>query len=213
MPDDAQPVLTERLRLEPISRANADDLHLVHTDPRVVPWYDGWNPSLPQAIERAEAIAESWRHHGVHKWVAYERSTGEVVGRGGLSRTPVDEDWGQLYRFLPDETWVRERHPTELPFRAHAWWMETGWALRGAHWGLGYASELGRASLAFAFDELGMRAVVSCTARHNLRSLAVMERIGMRRVGEIRSPGIPEGELELREDAPFAVSVLLNPSA
>ncbi len=57
---------------------------------------------------------------------------------------------------------------------------------------------------------LEARAVVSCTARHNLRSRAVMERIGMRYAGEIRSPGVAEGETEVRDDAPFAVCVLLS---
>jgi len=37
-----------------------------------------------------------------------------------------------------------------------------------------------------------------------------MERLGMRYVGEIRSRGMAEGEEEVRDDAPFAVSVLLS---
>ena len=54
-----------------------------------------------------------------------------------------------------------------------------------------------------------MRAVVSCTVRHNVRSRAVMERIGMRSVGEIRSRGMVEGEHQVRDDAPFAVAIAL----
>ena len=112
--------------------------------------------------------------------MAYDRHTNEIVGRGGLSRTPIEPDWGQLYAFLPDESWVHEAHRSKRPFKAHAHWLEIGWALRRKHWGQGYASEIGRAGLTYAFDVLAMRAVVSCTARHNLRSRAVMERIGMR---------------------------------
>ncbi len=112
--------------------------------------------------------------------------------------------------FLPSDPWVIEVHPSELPFRAHAHWLETGWALRGKFWGCGYASEIGKASLMYASDVLGMRAVVSCTARHSQRSRAVMERIGMRYAGEIRSRGIAEGEHTAREDAPFAVCVLFR---
>ena len=145
MLDVDQPLLTPRLRLVPIGPGNADDLHQVHTDDAVVAWYDGWNPSRAEARERARDIAAAWRHHGVHKWMAYHRHTGDVVGRGGLSRTPVDDDWGQLYGFLPDEPWVSEAHPDEHPFRAHARWLETGWALRRRYWGHGYASEIGRA--------------------------------------------------------------------
>ena len=182
----------------------------MHTDDAVAPWYDGWSPSLAEARERAREIADAWRHHGIHKWMAYDRQTGDVVGRGGLSRTAINDDWAQLYAFLPEQPWVDEAHPIEHPFRAHARWVETGWALRRKYWGHGYASEIGQASLTYAFDVLDMRAVVSCTARHNLRSLAVMERIGMHYMGEIRSRGVAEGEVTVRPDAPFAVCVLLD---
>ena len=200
---------TARLRLVPIAPDNADDLWVVHNDDAVVPWYDGWRPSRQEADDAARHIADSWQHHGVHKWMAYDRETGEVIGRGGLSRTPIDDDWAQLYTLLPEESWVHEAHASEVPFRAHAHWLEIGWALRREHWGHGYASEIGTAGLAYAFDVLGVRAVVSCTVRHNLRSRAVMERLGMRYAGEIRSRGPVEGERGVRDDAPFAVYLLL----
>lgn len=201
---------TTRLRLEPIGPANAHDLWLVHDDDAVWPWYDDEKPSLEQAERSAAFIADSWRWHGVHKWIAYDRVSGEVVGRGGLSRTPVDDDWGQLYAFLPAEPWVRAACEIHRPFVAHANWLEIGWALRHEFWGRGYASEIGRAGLAFAFDVLGMHAVVSCTVRHNVRSRAVMERIGLRYAGEIHSRGMVEGVKGEQDDAPYAVCVLLR---
>lgn len=127
-----------------------------------------------------------------------------------MSRTPVDDDWGQIYAFLPAEPWVRVAHEIRRPFIAHANWLEIGWALRSEFWGRGYASEIGRGGLAFAFGVLRARAVVSCTTRHNVRSRAVMERIGMRYVGEIRSRGMVEGVAGEQDDAPFAVCVLLR---
>lgn len=209
MAEDDGSVVTPRLRLVPAGPGNAADLWLVHNDDAVVPWYDGWRPSRQEARERADLMAEGWRRHGVHKWIAYDRGTGEVVGRGGLSRTPMDDDWAQVHAFLPDEPWVHEAYGREDPFRAHAHWLELGWALRREHWGRGYASEIGRAGLAYAFDALAARAVVSCTVRHNVRSRAVMARLGMRHAGEILSRGTVEGSDEVRDDAPFAVSVLL----
>lgn len=203
--DASREVHTSRLRLVPIGPENAADYWLVHNDDAVVPWYGGWRPSRREADEQARRIASSWELHGVHKWMAYERDSGQVVGRGGLSRTPIDDDWGRLYEVLPDEAWVREPYEIERPFRAHAQWLEIGWALRGEHWGQGYASEIGRAGLAHAFDVLGVRAVVSCTDRNNERSRAVMERIGMRSVGEIGGDGAIDGE-----EVPLAVSVLLR---
>jgi RimJ/RimL family protein N-acetyltransferase len=201
---------TRRLRLVPAGPGNARDLWLVHSDDGVWPWYGREKPSLEQAHEQARFMGRSWHLHGVHKWIAYDRVSGEVVGRGGLSRTPVDDDWGQLYAFLPAEPWVRAAHEAGRPFVAHANWVEIGWALRRGFWGRGYASEIGCAGLEFAFGALGAQAVVSCTVRHNVRSRAVMERIGMRYAGEIRSRGIVEGMEGEQDDAPFAACVLLR---
>jgi RimJ/RimL family protein N-acetyltransferase len=201
---------TKRLRLEPVGPVNALDLWLVHDDDDVWPWYGNEKPGFEQARQRAKFMGESWHLHGVNKWIAYDRASGEVVGRGGLSRTPVDDDWGQLYAFLPAEPWVRAAHEVGRPFVAHASWLEIGWALRRGFWGRGYASEIGRAGLEFAFNVLGAQAVVSCTVLHNVRSRAVMERIGMRYAGEIRSRGIVEGMEGEQDDAPFAVCVLLR---
>jgi RimJ/RimL family protein N-acetyltransferase len=205
-------LVTARLRLEPAGPANAADLWLVHADDAVWPWYGPARPSRGEIDRRARSMGDSWRLHGVHKWIAYDRVSGEVVGRGGLSRTPVDDDWGQLYAFLPAEAWVREPYRTRRPFVAHANWLEIGWAVRGKFRGQGYASEIGRAGLAFAFDVLGARAVVSCTVRHNAPSRTVMERIGMRYAGEIRSRGIVAGHDGERDDAPYAVCVLPGPA-
>jgi RimJ/RimL family protein N-acetyltransferase len=58
--------------------------------------------------------------------------------------------------------------------------IEVGWRLHRDHWGNGYATEAARASLQFAFDELGCDEVVSFTAAINTPSRRVMERLGMR---------------------------------
>jgi RimJ/RimL family protein N-acetyltransferase len=58
--------------------------------------------------------------------------------------------------------------------------LEIGWVLRGQFWGQGYATEIGRTGLAFAFDELAAEEVVAYTEARNARSRAVMERLGFR---------------------------------
>ena len=72
--------------------------------------------------------------------------------------------------------------------RFHTAWMEgreqpvveVGWRLRRSAWGKGWATEAAHACLRFAFDELHREEVVSFTVVGNLRSRAVMERLGMR---------------------------------
>ena len=72
--------------------------------------------------------------------------------------------------------------------------IEIGWRLDLAHWGKGYATEGARASLQFAFEEIGLPEIVSFTAVVNRRSQAVMERLGMHRDSRLfEHPRCPEG--------------------
>lgn len=59
--------------------------------------------------------------------------------------------------------------------------VEIGWRLARTAWGRGYATEAGRAVLEHGFTTLGLDEIVSFTTRANLRSRAVMERLGMTR--------------------------------
>jgi ribosomal-protein-alanine N-acetyltransferase len=70
---------------------------------------------------------------------------------------------------------------------------EVGWRLARSAWGRGYATEAASAALAFGFGELGLEEIVSFTALTNRRSMAVMERLGMRRDGEFDHPRVAEG--------------------
>jgi RimJ/RimL family protein N-acetyltransferase len=180
-----------RLRLVPVAAERAGELWLVHGDDAVWPSYRAARPTRAEVARTAATMGEAWRWHGVHKWLAYDRASGELVGRGGLSRPPFDDDWGQVLAFLPAEPWARAEHPDPRPYRAFGGWVELGWAVRGAHQGRGYATEIGRAGLAHAWDVLGAHAVVCCAARTNTASRAVIARLGLPHAGEITSAGVP----------------------
>jgi RimJ/RimL family protein N-acetyltransferase len=141
-------------------------------DPAVAEWYGEW--TLEMARREAARIAEAWKTDGVHKWMAYDRLTGTLIGRGGLSR---------------DHIAGRDR-------------LEIGWALHRRSWGYGYATEIGRASLTFAFEELDADEVVSFTEARNWRSRAVMERLGFHHSQDIVFKDGGE---------PFALYVLRRP--
>ncbi|RKS09375.1 RimJ/RimL family protein N-acetyltransferase [Nocardiopsis sp. Huas11] len=165
--------VTERLRLEPVGPALVEDLWLLHQDAGIARWYGGtW--TREEARERAVNMGRTWESGGVHKWLAYDRESGGLVGRGGLSCKEVDG----------------------------ARRLEVGWAVRERLWGHGYASEIGRASLALAFEDLGADEVVAFTEVDNLRSRAVMERLGFTRPRRIRHRG-----------EPFVLYVLNRPTA
>ena len=83
--------------------------------------------------------------------------------------------------------------------------LELGWAVRDARTGRGYATELGRAALAWAEQHQPDLPVVAFTEVHNRASRAVMERLGMRPAGSIRRAGLIEGQTGVHPDAPFAL--------
>jgi RimJ/RimL family protein N-acetyltransferase len=172
--------LTERLRLEPIGPEHVDDLWRLHNDDGVARWFWGrW--SRDDARRRAEQAASRWESEGIDKWMAYDRVTGALVGRGGLSRADVDGA-------------VR---------------LEVGWTVRDAWWGRGYATEIGRAGLAYAREVLGAHEVVAFTEPHNRRSRAVMERLGMRYERQFLRPGPGAGGASA--EVPFVLYTVPTP--
>ncbi len=140
---------------------------------------------MDMSHRHAAEAAEGWKRDGIHKWMAYDRYTGDLIGRGGLSRMAPDAATTlQMVDALPESNWADAR-------------LEVGWNLRACYWGCGYATEIGRAALSFAFDELAASHVVAFTETENMRSRAVMQRLEMAYVQDIT-----------QDDAPFALYVV-----
>jgi hypothetical protein len=160
---------------------NAADLWLVHNDDEVSSCYDNDKPSLEVSTTLGEV-------HGPLPGASTASTSG--------SRTTARAAWSSVAAGCrarrSTTTGVRstpscQRSRGPRPAResaAHPWRTRTGSRADGRSrrefWGHGYASEIGRAGWRLRSDVLGAQAVVSCTVRHNVRSRAVMERIGMR---------------------------------
>jgi [ribosomal protein S5]-alanine N-acetyltransferase len=163
---------TARLRGEPISAAHAPALAALVADERV-------GATLGGVRTRAEADAmlarqlEHWREHGFGWCAWFERATGLFVARGGLWRTVI----------------------------GGAEEVEVGWAVVAERWGRGYATELGAASLAIAFGQLGLESVVSYTLPHNAASRRVMEKLGLSYERDVEHAGLPHVLYRLRAPA------------
>jgi ribosomal-protein-alanine N-acetyltransferase len=57
--------------------------------------------------------------------------------------------------------------------------VEIGWRLARDQWGKGFATEAARTAIADGFERVGLSEIVSFTATTNVRSVAVMQRLGM----------------------------------
>lgn len=71
--------------------------------------------------------------------------------------------------------------------------VEIAWRLTRSAWGRGLATEAAQAALHFAFSVPALPEIVAFTARINHRSLALIERLGMREDGDFPHPTLPAG--------------------
>jgi len=92
---------------------------------------------------------------------------------------------------------------SDLPFSPC---VEVAWRLARPYWGKGYATEGAAAALKVGFEQLGLDAVVSFAVVSNVRSRAVMERLGMIDTHQnFEHPDVPEPG-DLREHCLYRIS-------
>jgi RimJ/RimL family protein N-acetyltransferase len=158
---------TPRLCLRPWCDADLASFAAINADARVMEFF-------PRPLDRAESDAAAARirdeiaARGFGNWAVEVPGVSDFIGFVGLS----------VPRF--------EAHFTPC--------VEIGWRLAAEHWGRGYATEAARVALAFGFGELALDEIVSFTVPANLRSRAVMERVGMTRspADDFDHPALPD---------------------
>ncbi|WP_327103182.1 GNAT family N-acetyltransferase [Nonomuraea glycinis] len=145
---------TDRLIMRRWRESDREPFAAMNADPEVMEHF-------PSPLTRAESdafvdkIEWGFGEYGFSLWALEVRETGAFIGFAGLI----------LQTF-------------EAPFTPA---VEVGWRLARHAWGHGYASEAGARALEYGFTEAGLEEIVSMTAVGNVRSRAVMERLGMTR--------------------------------
>lgn len=142
---------TDRLLLRQWRDADLDGWAALNADAEVREYF----PTVLTPDESAESMARfrvDLEQRGWGWWAVEVRDTGEFIGFTGLD--PVDDGY---------------------PFSG----VEAGWRLARSAWGHGYATEAARAALAYGFDTLRLPEILAITAVGNVRSQAVMRRLGM----------------------------------
>lgn len=159
---------TRRLLMRGWREADLAPFAAMGADPEVMRYF----PFLHDRAESdrvAQSIQDRFRAWGYGFWAA-ESADAPFVGFVGLSRVGFR---GDLHGKI-----------------------ELGWRLGRRYWGRGYATEAARAALGFAFACAEAPEVVAFTPEINARSIAVMERLGMRRDGAFEHPGLAPGPLK-----------------
>jgi len=158
---------TPRLRLRPLSSADADALFALHSDAVVL---RDWDSAPWTERARADAFLDRCRQieeEGSGARLAMDRvSDGAFLG------------WVGLTGYNPD-------------YRS----ASLGYCLTEAAWGHGYATEAARALLQWAFDTLDLNRVQAEADTRNAASARVLEKLGFVREGTLREDCVVNGEV------------------
>jgi RimJ/RimL family protein N-acetyltransferase len=159
---------TDRLLLRQWRDEDLEPFAELNADPETMRYF----PAPPTRAESDALAGRSRRQiddEGWGLWAVEVDGGAPFVGFVGLSRPSFEE------HFTPA--------------------VEVGWRLAREHWGHGYATEAGRAALAFGFEKLGLEEIVSFTSVLNEPSWRVMERLGMSHdpADDFEHPRVPAG--------------------
>ncbi|MDF1597182.1 MAG: GNAT family N-acetyltransferase [Acidimicrobiia bacterium] len=161
-------IRTDRLILRRWRESDREPFAVMNADPEVMR-----HMVAPLSRDKSDAfierIEEGFKIWGFGLWAVELKGVGDFVGFTGLWPTSFDA------HFTPA--------------------IEIGWRLDRGSWGEGYATEAARGALGFGFEGAGLEEVVSFTIPANVRSIAVMERLGMTHdpADDFDHPSIPAG--------------------
>jgi RimJ/RimL family protein N-acetyltransferase len=145
---------TDRLLLREFLDRDRAPFAELNGDPLVMEHFP--DPLTPdESDELVDRIGQRWAEDGLGLWAVERREDGAFLGFTGLAPPRFEA------AFTPC--------------------VEIGWRLAAHSWGRGYATEAARAALRFGFEERGLEEILSWTVPANVRSRAVMERLGMTR--------------------------------
>jgi len=155
---------TDRLLLRPLSLSDCDLAREQRTNPEVVKYVgeamtsDGVERYMPVWIKRGGP------NGCIGVWCVSVKETGEKIGTGALLPMPIEEE---------DTNW-----DTIIENEMPAGDIEAGYILKQSAWGKGYATEICRCLLQFAFEQTPLNEVVATFDVENLKSRRVLEKCG-----------------------------------
>ena len=165
---------TERLILTPLVADDVDLALEMYTDPEVLKYACGVMTELEIRQEMPDAIKRGG-NGGIGTWCISDRRTGEKIGETYLLPLPIDRDHTDFSLVvmgqMPDAD------------------IEIGYFLKRSVWGRGYATEVCKRLLQFAFQEVALTEVVASVIEENLASKNVLEKSGLLNRGRMRCYG------------------------
>ena len=145
---------TERLILRTWKDEDALPYFKINQDQKVIEFLPG-SLTMDQVNDFMSRMAIHQEKFGYSLLAVEEKKSDELLGFIGLNYTDFPAP------FTPG--------------------VEIGWRLGSQYWGKGYATEGAKAVLNYGFTKRCLGEIVSFTVPANLKSISVMERIGLKR--------------------------------
>jgi len=165
---------SERLALRPFQPDDLDLCLEMFTDPEVVKYADG---IMSESAIRKEML--NWAKRGgngcIGIWCITDRLSGEKFGSVALLPIPIEEDDTDFDLVVPGK----------MPDGD----IEIGYFLKRSAWGRGFATEVCKRVLKFAFEETTLNEVVATFEEENTASRHVLEKAGFKNHGSRRCYG------------------------
>ena len=156
-------LLSDRLILTPLESADVEMAVELWTDPEVVRYIC----DVPTEAEVRQEMPDGIKRGGngcIGVWCIADRKTGDKLGSTYLLPMPTEEDdvdYGLIVMGqMPDAD------------------IEVGYFLKRSAWGQGYATEVCKRMLQFAFQEAALNEVVASVDANNIASRNVLEKSG-----------------------------------
>lgn len=158
---------TARLRLRPFTEADTDALFALHSNARVLRYWDAPPWTTRAQAEQFIAKCKQFEHEGTGARVAIELTAdGAFLGWCALA------NWNPSYRSA-----------------------RLGYCFDESAWGQGFATEAARALLQWAFDTLDLNRVQAEADTRNIASGRVLEKLGFIHEGTLREDCVVNGEV------------------
>ena len=168
-------LFSERLTLTPLKSTDVDLAVELWTDPEVVRYIC----DVPTEAEVRQEMPDAIKRGGngeIGIWCITDRETGEKLGSTYLLPMPTEED-DVDYNLI-----VMGKMPdTDI---------EVGYFLKRSAWGQGYATEVCRRMLQFAFQQTSLKEVVASVHEKNIASKNVLEKCGLLYQGQTKAWGM-----------------------
>lgn len=161
-------IKTNRLNLRPFTREDFDLLYKLHANPEVAKTTIDGVQSKETVQKHLNSFIAHQEKYGYAQWAVFENESEKFIGRAGITTRSLNQEIGELpevrFAFLPE------------------------------FWGKGYASEVTKELIKFAFEDLKVKLLAAANGPLNQKSDRVLTKNGFKFIKNAKPEGYDNAE-------------------